>query len=391
MKKLKIVFLTGTRADYGKLKPLIRLCDKDPYFEVHIYVTGMHLLYEYGHTIDDIIADGYCNIHPADDFKSSINMDENLALTILSFSKFVKDIRPDLIVVHGDRTEPLAGAIVGTLNSIRVAHIEGGEVTGTADEFMRHAVTKLCSLHFAANNEAKYRLLQLGERESDIFVIGSPDIDIMLSDGLPDEREVKRKHGIGFNDHAICIYHPVTTSNDIYAGVEQLINAMERSERNYIIIYPNNDNGSDIIKTRLNRLAGNPRFQMFCSLPFEDFIVLLKHSDFIIGNSSAGIREACVYAIPAIDIGTRQNKRYNPAALRNIQHVSENCDDILRCIGNVKQFHFRSNYFGNGNSAELFVAAIKSVTARKPDIQKEFVDLEITSQAIMTYINEVCF
>jgi len=391
LKRLKFVFVTGTRADYGKLKSIMKLCDLQQDIDTYVYVTGMHLMPEYGFTLDEIKADGYKNIYVPPNFQKTVNMDENLAQTILCFSVFVKEIKPDLIVVHGDRIEPLAGAIVGVLNNVKVAHIEGGEVTGTADEFMRHAISKLSSMHFVANNEAKYRIIQLGEHENNIFIIGSPDIDIMLSDTLPVYESVKQKHKIQFETYAIFIYHPVTTSVNLENEISQVISAVTSSTKNYIVIYPNNDSGSQIICEAIKTLENNNHFILFKSLPFEDFLQLLKNAEFIIGNSSAGIREACVYGVPAIDIGTRQNNRYVPGALKNIQHTEENKEEILQCIKKANQFRFSSSYFGTGESARLFLEAIRSSGGITTDLQKTFVDLDVTSQAIMNYINEVCF
>lgn len=391
MSDLKIVFLTGTRADYGKLKPLMLACEKDKHIDLSVYVTGMHLFEKYGSTYHDIVSDGYSDIHIAEDYVMSENMDIDLANTIIGFSKYIKKIKPDMIVVHGDRIEPLAGAIVGVLNNIKVVHIEGGEVTGTADEFMRHAISKLSSMHFVSNDEAKFRLIQLGERESSIVVFGSPDIDIMLSDNLPDLNDVKKMYNIYHDKYAIFSYHPVTTSDNLEFEINQVIEALKKSDKNYIVIYPNNDTGSEIICKALDSLGDDRRFICYKSIPFENFIVLLKNADFIIGNSSAGVREACVYGVPAIDIGKRQNGRYNLKIMRNIQYADECCPEILKCISNVDNHRFISYYYGNGHSAEIFLKTIKSRNFRKMDIQKTFVDSSETHNAIINYINEVSF
>lgn len=389
MKLIKVIFLTGTRADYGKLKPLMNACETDETIENYIYATGMHLLRECGYTINEIKADGYRNIYTPEDHRCNHKMELELADTIVEFSKFACRVHPDLIIVHGDRVEPLAGAIVGVMNNIKVAHIEGGEVTGTADEFIRHAITKLSNLHFVANEEAKIRLRQLGELEENIYVIGSPDIDIMLSDCLPDIEDVKHEYGIDFSHYAVFIYHPVTTSERLPYETEQMVRAVLESKRNYIVIMPNNDHGCDTIRICLKELDANERFRIFASIPFEKFLTLLQNSDFIIGNSSAGIREACVYGVPAIDVGTRQSGRYNMNVIRNIQHCREDVDEILQCISSIDSFRQSSQYFGDGHSAEKFVAAIKDIN--KVEFQKKFVETAETSNAIMNYINEVCF
>ncbi len=388
----KILFITGTRADYGKLKSLIKALEASDGFEAYIFVSGMHLISKYGCTYKDIIKDGYKNIYLAEDIGYSEKMDVNLANTIKSFSLYASRIKPDLIVVHGDRIDALAGAIVGMLNNIRVAHIEGGEITGTVDESIRHAVSKMVHLHFVANEESKMRLIQLGEPERNIYVIGSPDIDIMMSADLPRLEDVKSRYEILFDKYAIFIYHPVTTEeNMLEKNIREVIRAVQLSGKNYVIIYPNNDLGSDTIINQLKTIRDDSRYKLFPSLPVEDFLALLKNSDFIIGNSSAGIRESCVYGVPAVDIGTRQRNRYPKGFLANIMHADENMDCIKNCIDHVDNYRYKSNYYGNGKSAELFLNIIKSKYIYRQDLQKHFVDLDSTQQAIENYINEVCF
>lgn len=214
MKSRKVVFLTGTRADYGKLKSLMCEIKRHKEFELHIFVTGMHMLSKYGSTYMEVEKDGFDNIYKFVNTKINQGMDITLSNTILGFSNYVSEYQPDLIVVHGDRVEALAGAIVGALNNIKVAHIEGGEVSGTIDESIRHAITKFAHIHLVSNEEAKKRIIQLGEREDSVFVIGSPDIDIMFSDFLPTLEEVKEHYDIEFEEYGILMYHPVTTELD---------------------------------------------------------------------------------------------------------------------------------------------------------------------------------
>ena len=181
----KIIFLTGTRADFGKLKPLMLCLEEDINFEVHIFVTGMHMLNKYGYTCEEVENAGFKNVYKYINQSLDDSMDQVLAKTISGLSNFIREINPDLLIVHGDRVETLAGASVGALNNVLVCHVEGGEVSGTVDELIRHSVSKLSHIHLVANDNAKKRLLQLGEAEDSIYVIGSPDIDIMNSNNLP--------------------------------------------------------------------------------------------------------------------------------------------------------------------------------------------------------------
>ena len=375
--KRKIVFLTGTRADYGKIKSLMRKIDEDEMFNLHIFVTGMHLLAKYGSTYREIEKDGFKNIYKYINQKYNAHMDIALSNTILGFSNYISEIDPDLIVVHGDRLEALAGAIVGAFNNIKVAHIEGGEVSGTIDESIRHAITKFSHIHFVANEEAKARVMQLGEREDSIYIIGSPDIDIMYSEDLPTIDQVKKRYDILFNDYAIVMYHPVTTEIDkLKENVKKFVDALLKSEKRYIVIYPNNDDGTSIILDEYKRLEKHPNFKLYPSIRFEHFLTLLRYCEFMIGNSSAGIREAGIYSIPSIDIGSRQQGRYDVNKNTNIIHVSDNYFEILNAIINIHTSTVIStSIFGNGRSDEKFIEILKDTKIWEKNFQKKFMDI----------------
>jgi len=330
----KILFLTGTRADFGKIKPLIKILEPQEEFEVFVFVTGMHLQIEYGLTLLEIERCNFSNVQTFQNQTKETTMDLSLAKTIEGLSEYVNSIKPDMITVHGDRIETLAGAIDGSLNNILVSHIEGGELSGTVDELIRHSVSKLSHIHFVANNEAKNRLLQMGEIENSIFEIGSPDIDIMFSENLPSIEIVKEYYQIPFDDFGILLYHPVTTEiENLEEDLDILIKGLLRSTKNLVIIYPNNDLGSSkIISSYKQNFQSNPRFRIIPSLRFEYFLSLLKHSDFIIGNSSAGIREAPYYNIPVINIGSRQSNRSSNSEVVN---VSYDPDKIVNAIHSI--------------------------------------------------------
>ncbi|WP_246943863.1 UDP-N-acetylglucosamine 2-epimerase [Bacillus pinisoli] len=375
----KILFLTGTRADYGKIKSLMRKVDNSPNLELYIFVTGMHMLSTYGSTWKELDKDGFQNKYHFVNQQQNSKMDMALSNTILGLSNYVHELKPDLIVVHGDRLEALGGAIVGAFNNIKVAHIEGGEVSGTIDESIRHSITKLSHIHFVSNDEAKKRIIQLGEREESIFVIGSPDIDVMLSNDLPSIEQVKERYEISFDQFSVLMYHPVTTQvNMLQRNVQQLIDALIESDGNYVVIYPNNDEGSNIILNEYQRLNNNTRFKLFPSMRFEYFLTLLKHCDFIIGNSSAGIREAGVYGVPSIDIGTRQLGRYDTTKNQTITPVEESKESILKAIFKQDGLRVFSNEFGDGNSDDKFLAILEEGKIWDIDVQKRFIDYYYT-------------
>ncbi|MBD1383012.1 UDP-N-acetylglucosamine 2-epimerase [Metabacillus arenae] len=375
--KKKVVFLTGTRADYGKIKSLMAKVLKSDKYELDIFVTGMHMLSKYGSTYKEIEKDGFKNLFKFVNTKFNQNMDITLSNTIVGFSNYVSEMEPDLIVVHGDRVEALAGAVVGALNNIKVAHIEGGEVSGTIDESIRHAITKFAHIHMVANEEARSRVIQLGESPDSVFVIGSPDIDIMFSESLPSLEAAFDHYEIKFDEFGIFMYHPVTTElAKLKQNISQVVDALIESNENYVVVYPNNDEGSSIILEEFNRLDGNPRFKIFPSIKFEFFLTLLKNCKFMIGNSSAGVRETSVYGVPSIDLGSRQQGRYDTMLSKNIVSVKEDTSLILHYIKNIDKVPvLQVSPFGEGNSDLRFLEILDSENVWNNEFQKKFIGL----------------
>ena len=300
-------------------------------------------------------------------------MDITLSRTIEGFANYVRMIQPDLIAVHGDRIEALAGATVGALNNILVAHIEGGELSGTVDELIRHAVSKLSHTHFVANEDAARRLEQMGEVRSSIFVIGSPDMDVMLSDKLPGVKAVKEHYEIFFEAYALSLFHPVTTEEDqlaLYA--ENYFNVLENSGLNYVVVFPNNDKGAAIIMQHVHRMEFSEKYKIFPSIRFESFLSLLKHAQFIIGNSSAGIREAPYYGVSTVNVGSRQfNRTSNP----DIIHTGYEVDEIKKAIDKALTHKINAQQlFGTGNSDTGFFNILSSEDFWQTKKQKAFKD-----------------
>ncbi len=373
-KKKKIVFLTGTRADFGKLKSLISEVENSPLFECHVFVTGMHMLQRYGYTYDEVRKQNFKNIYTFMNQTLQMPMDLVLANTISGFHNYVHEIKPDLIVVHGDRIEALACAIVSACNNILLAHIEGGEVSGTIDESIRHAITKFTQLHFVANDESRKRLLQMGEKGDSIFVIGSPDIDIMKSTTLPSLESVMKRYELPSKEYALFTYHPVTTElAALPQNIKTVLSALEASGLNYVGMYPNNDAGSDIIIEALQPFLKRKTWRILPSFSFEAYLTLLKNCQFIIGNSSAGIREAEVYGRPSINIGARQKNRSPSTEILNVEEDKEAILQAIRQAVSIKSIPPK-DYFGSGDSAEKFLEILEQQNVFETPVQKEFQD-----------------
>ena len=374
-----VVFLTGTRADYGKIKPLLRILQLDRNYSVTIIVTGMHLLAKYGNTLIEIENDAHGEVVILPNQFREQAMEVSLSKTIEELSMYLELNVCDLLVVHGDRIEALAGAVVGAIRNVPVAHIEGGEVSGTIDGIIRHSVSKLSHVHFVSNSQAAGRLLQLGESPKSVYEIGSPDIDIMLDPNLPSLSKVRDHYQIPFEDYGILIFHPITTElSEIESQTNEIVSAVLESRLNFVVIKPNNDSGSQIIQQTLAKLEDPLRFVHIPSMRFEYFLGLLKEAKFIIGNSSAGVREAPYFGVPAINIGSRQRHR---ASNVMVVDAEPNRREILEAITKAEKLErFKIQQFGDGDSALRFKKVLDTYNFWPVNTDKIFVDNLIMSK-----------
>jgi len=372
--KKKILFVTGTRADFGKLKSIIKLTRSKKNFEAFIAITGMHMIREYGSTYTEVEKSFKKNIFKFNNQSIGDSLEIILTKTVEKFSRLVKQIKPDLIVIHGDRVESLACALVGSLNHILTAHIEGGEVSGNIDDSIRHAVTKLCHVHFVGNNRAKLRVINMGERKKSVFKIGSADIDIMLSKHLRPIKKVKKYYQIDFDNYAILLWHPVTSEIDqLKNSTNKLVNFINKSPINFIVIYSNNDPGTKIILDCYKKKLIKKKNKLFQSIRFENFLSILKNAKFIIGNSSSGIYEAPIFGVPTINIGSRQHKRSKIKAIKNLEIDQLSNSTINNFIKKYRKI--KKPIYGNGKTAEKFLKIIQKDSFWKISSQKHFSDI----------------
>ncbi|MFC0280299.1 UDP-N-acetylglucosamine 2-epimerase [Falsigemmobacter intermedius] len=368
----KILFLTGTRADFGKLEPLAAAA-RDAGHEVSFFVTGMHMMERYGLTrleverMPGVKSHGFLNQRPGDP------QDVILAKTVIGFSDYIAEHRPDLIVIHGDRIEAVAGAMVSATNYIRSAHIEGGEVSGTIDEVFRHCCTKLCTHHFVSSELAKRRVMSLGEPEDVIHVIGSPELDFHARPSGVTLAEVKARYAIPFEEFGIAIFHPVTSEQaTMGAQAEALFGALVDSRRNFVVIAPNNDPGSDGIFRVLKDLP-EERFRVLPSMRFAHFSELMKNAACMVGNSSAGVREAPFLGLPSLDVGTRQSNRSEAGSVTSVK--ASDRGTILGFLTNEwGRNHGRDAGFGEGLASDQFLKVLNDPEFWTRSLQKAFED-----------------
>ncbi|WP_103333943.1 UDP-N-acetylglucosamine 2-epimerase [Pseudotabrizicola formosa] len=367
-----LLFLTGTRADFGKLEPLAAAA-RDAGHRVTFFVTGMHMMDRYGLTKLEVQRMPGVRVHEFLNQRPGDGQDIVLAKTVVGFSDYITEHAPDLIVIHGDRIEALAGALVAATNYIPSAHIEGGEVSGTIDEVFRHCNTKLATHHFVSSDAAARRVMTLGEPPETIHVIGSPELDFHAGPSGVSLDEVRARYDIPFADYGIAVFHPVTSEQaTMGTQAEAVFGALERSGRNFVVIAPNNDPGSEAIFAVLDGLPKD-RFRLIPSMRFAHFSELMKHAACMVGNSSAGVREAPFLGLPSLDIGTRQTNRAMAAsvAFAAAGDGAAVAQFLTDCWGNR---HAPDTGFGVGHAAERFVQTLASPEFWTQGLQKAFRD-----------------
>jgi UDP-N-acetylglucosamine 2-epimerase (hydrolysing) len=367
-----IVFVTGTRADFGKLQPLAESAAEQG-FGVKYFVTGMHMLRRYGDTRVEVRHQAVGDVHEFVNQSPGDGHDQILVKTMQGFGDWITEYPVDLVVIHGDRVEALAVALVCAMRYLRCAHIEGGEVSGTIDEIYRHCNSKLCRYHFVSSEEAAQRVRSLGEDPADTFVIGSPELDIHGAPSTVDIAEVRSRYEIVFDEYGIVTFHPVTSEADtMRSQAESLFGALADSGRKFVVILPNNDPGSEGVNQVISLLPV-ARFRVIPSMRFAYFSELMKRASVIVGNSSLGVREAPFLGVPSLDVGTRQNNRaYAPSIFH--AHASD--------VGAIAAFLHEqwgrrftsSDAFGNGEAGRRFAAVISDESFWVRSRQKLFHD-----------------
>lgn len=368
----RLLFVTGTRADYGKLEPLA-LAATEVGQVVTFFVTGMHMMEKFGLTKTEVHRQSQFRVVEFTNQRDGDPQDIILAKTVIGFSDYLQEHRPDLVIIHGDRVEALACSLVCAINYIRCAHVEGGEVSGTIDELFRHCNTKLSSVHLVSSEQAKRRVLSMGESGANIHVIGSPELDIHMQPSGVSLDEVRARYEIPYAEYGICVFHPVTSEVDtIGRQAEALFGSLGRSGRCFVVIAPNNDPGSAAIFAAMENLPRD-RFRVLPSMRFRHFSELMKNAAVFVGNSSAGVREVPFLGIPSLDLGTRQSKRAMSENVVNCR--AEDDAGIQDFLVNAwgKRMH-RHGGFGSGNAAARFVELLTAGVFWATPLQKNFVD-----------------
>jgi len=371
-RRRELLFITGTRADYGKLEPLA-LAALDAGHRVTFFVTGMHMMEKYGLTKTEVHRQTRFHVVEFTNQRDADPQDIILAKTVIGFSDFLQEHRPDLVIIHGDRVEALACSLVCATNYVRCAHVEGGEVSGTIDEQFRHCNTKLSNVHLVSSEEARARVIRLGELPETVHAIGSPELDIHGQPSGVTIDQVLERYDIRSGEFGIVVFHPVTSEADSMGRqATALFATLVRSNRYFVVILPNNDPGAVDILRAIETLPRD-RFRVLPSMRFSFFSELMRNAKAILGNSSMGVREAPFLGVPSLDIGTRQSNRAEAPSL--VHARADDADKIERFLdANWGRRYPPDHAFGVGNAAQRFCELLDTTSFWDQPLQKYFVE-----------------
>lgn len=333
-KKRKILYISGTRADYGLMRSVLKAIERSPNLDLEVIATGMHLMPEFGMTINEIKNDGF-KVHEINAIYEKDNK-ESMANFIGNFIKLltkkVKEIKPDIILLLGDRGEMLAGAIVGAYLTIPVAHLQGGEVTSTIDEFSRHAITKLAHIHLPATKKSARRIIKMGEDKWRVHVVGAPSLDTILNENLMSKKEICRKLNLNPEDPVfLVIQHPVTIETKKSGKyMKETMDAIKELGQQMVVLYPNADAGGRKMIRVIEKYRRYPFIHIHKNLPHELYLSLMKNADVLIGNSSSGIIEAPSFKLPVVNIGSRQEGRERADNVIDVGYDKEEIKEAIK-------------------------------------------------------------
>jgi GDP/UDP-N,N'-diacetylbacillosamine 2-epimerase (hydrolysing) len=360
MKRLRLLFLTGSRGEWGYIRPILRHAANRPDVECRIAVTNMHLLPSFGQSVLEIEADGFNVDHrlfAALDGYNHITTVKSLGVLIQSMADVVACARPDWIVLAGDRPEQLAGAITGAFCYIPVAHIQAGEVSGNIDGMTRHALGKYVHLHLASNRDAAERLVRLGEEPHRVHEVGAPQLDELVEGRFSPPDRIAERYGIDPGQRfLLVVQHPVTEEFDrAEAQIAATMSALRCFDLPKIIILPNNDAGSLMVRAGIDAHR-HGAMRVFANLPREDYLGLMAMAACMVGNSSSALLEAPTFQLPAVNIGRRQLDRVQGS---NVINADFDHACIVGAIQSALSPRFRAsldgncdNPYGDGRSAE---------------------------------------
>lgn len=364
----RIAYLTGTRADFGLMAGTLRRLYDDPRTDVSLLVTGMHLSAQYGMTVREIEATGLpvaARIPLTIDDRNELAMARAVGEAVTGVAAALAQGRPDMLLLLGDRGEMLAGAIAALHLSIPIAHLHGGERSGTVDEPLRHAITKLSHLHLVATQESRERVVRMGEAAQNVYVVGAPSLDDVVTRGELPREQVLRQLGLPVEArYALLLFHPVVQEMaQVQDQVDALVAALQAevlaAGMHVVWLAPNADAGSAAIVAAIQRADG-PQVHRITHLPRPRYLDALAVADVLVGNSSSGIIEAASLGTPVVNIGNRQRLRQRNANTRDCGADVASIRQALVAALQAGRFA-PGNAYGDGKSGDRICELLATV------------------------------
>jgi UDP-hydrolysing UDP-N-acetyl-D-glucosamine 2-epimerase len=361
----KICIVMTVRGNYAKMKSILQQIKQRTDLQLQLVVGGAVILHKFGNPLNIIEADGFEineTVHFLVEGGKPITMAKSAGLAVVELSTVFENLKPDVVIAIADRFEALAVALAASYMNIPVGHLEGGELSGSIDESIRHAITKLSHIHFVATQKSAERVIKMGEDPDTVFVVGSPSIDLMRTVNLDLDFNVYEKYGgvgrvsgVSEGQYVVVIQHPVTTEFESATGqVLETLHAVNDLGKPTLWLWPNMDAGTDEISKGIRKFREkyNPQYiHFFKNFAFEDYAKLLNNCAVLVGNSSSGIRESAFLGVPVVNIGTRQNYRERG---ENVVDVNYDREEIKKAVRKqIEHGRYPSNrLYGDGHAGE---------------------------------------
>lgn len=379
---MKIAVVTGSRSEYGLLRPILSAINKNPKLKSSLIVTGMHLSKQFGYTVKDIEKDGFkidAKI-PISLSKDSVDaMAKSIGELLTKIVGVLRRIKPDIILIFGDRAEILAVAVAGVYMNIPIAHIHSGDksIGGHLDDYVRHAIAKLSHIHFEATEKCAERLIKMGEEKERVYVVGSPAVDAISRQKLQSKKTLSHRYNLDLNNPLLLVVqNPVTTEvSKSGKQIEETMEALVKLKLQSIVIYPNADAGARRMINVIKKYGKYPFIKVYENLPHEDYLSLLSVASVLLGNSTSGIIEAPSFRLPVVNIGSRQGGRERSTNVIDVGYDRKKIVKAVKKALHNKKFRNKvkrcKNVYGDGKSSQRIVKVLSKIKITPKLLQKK--------------------
>jgi len=375
----KIAVMTGTRAEYGIFKSVLKAIEANPKLNLSLIVIGMHLSVEFGYTVKEILQDGFeidakINVLHREDTAAA--MAKSIGESMMKTADALAKINPDFLLVLGDRSEMLVGAVSATYMGIPIAHIHGGDISGNVDEPVRHAITKLAHIHFAATKDSADRIIKMGEEPWRVHVVGAPGLDLILNERIREPKETAKKYGLDLSEPVLLVvqHSVITEANEAPNQIRKTLEAIKELGYQTLLIYPNADAGGRRMIEVIKKYEHYPFIKTFRSIPHKEFLSFMKLAGVMVGNSSSGIIEAPSFGLPVVNVGTRQMGRQRAENVIDVNYGKEEIKKAIQRALYDQEFREKvkqgKNFYGDGKAAIRIAKVLSEIKIDKRLLEK---------------------